>query len=73
MTTQPVDPPRRRRILNDAPVLPFEYLADDDPIWPCTQCLPWHVEVILRDGEVIVREWHAIECANLLEAFGDEP
>lgn len=47
-----------------APVLPFDYPADEEPIWPCHDCLPWHVEVLLDnpDGLIWVREWHAIGC-----------
>lgn len=31
-------------------------------IWPCNDCLPWHAEVVRVDGEVLVREWHAVDC-----------
>lgn len=49
-----------------APVLPFDYPIDSDPIWPCHECLPWHVEVVTPDeGEPFVREWHAVGCSVL--------
>ncbi|WP_329072228.1 hypothetical protein [Streptomyces sp. NBC_01429] len=31
-------------------------------IWPCGSCLPWHAEVVRADEEVLVREWHAVNC-----------
>lgn len=51
------------RLLN-APVLAFEYPAEDEVVWPCNDCLPWHVEVVKdpEDGEILIREWHAIGC-----------
>jgi hypothetical protein len=47
-----------------APVLPFEYPADEEPIWPCHDCLPWHLEIVYHPetGAAWVREWHAIGC-----------
>jgi hypothetical protein len=60
-----------RKITYDAPVGSVDLAAFDDdgdpyPIWPCSECLPWHAEVIRDDeGCVFVREWHAIGC----EAF----
>ncbi|MGV9503567.1 hypothetical protein ACWDQ0_35405 [Streptomyces sp. NPDC003642] len=39
---------------------------DDDgnsyEIYACHDCLPWHAEVVVVDGEVLVREWHAVGC-----------
>lgn len=50
-----------------SPVLPLDYPADDDPIWPCSDCLPWHVEVVQEPTEdggtlTVIREWHAVGC-----------
>lgn len=46
-------------------------------IWPCNDCLPWHVEVIEADsGAVLAREWHAVDCPTLqklTEAPAREP
>ena len=25
-------------------------------------CLAWHAEVVIVEGEVLVREWHAVGC-----------
>jgi hypothetical protein len=35
-----------------------------DPIWPCHDCLPWHLEVVVPDDdeEAYIREWHAVGC-----------
>ncbi|MFF2654292.1 hypothetical protein [Streptomyces sp. NPDC058045] len=40
-------------------------------IWPCHHCHPWHGEVVLDEGEVIVREWHAIGCPAFQELLED--
>ena len=30
---------------------------------PCRECAPsWHAEVMNKDGFVLVREWHALDC-----------
>jgi hypothetical protein len=46
-------------------VLPFDYpYVEGEAIWPCHDCLPWHVELFTppdRD-ELWVREWHAVDC-----------
>ena len=62
MTTPRHPDPKRRRVYYTPPVIFFEYDRDDDPIWPCSQCLPWHVEVTDRDGTTVIREWHAVDC-----------
>lgn len=55
-----------RNLNYSAPVLPFEYEPDGKPIWPCHECLPWHVEVVVNDVEgLLIREWHAIGCSSL--------
>lgn len=48
------------------PVLPFDYRwAPGESVWPCRDCLPWHVEVLLdrHQGSVLLREWHAPGCS----------
>lgn len=56
-----------RRLKYNDPVLPFDYPIDGKPIWPCAECLPWHVEVIDSEDEdgVVIREWHAVDCPVL--------
>jgi len=29
---------------------------------PCRECTHWHAEVMDKDGFVLVREWHALDC-----------
>jgi hypothetical protein len=54
------------RVNLNAPVLPVDYPLDGEPIWPCSECLPWHVEfVVPDDGEPYVREWHPVGCPIL--------
>lgn len=70
------------QITNSAPVMAFDYPPDARPIWPCTDCYPWHVEVVvlsedsvsdsLNDSRVLVREWHAIGCRFWLDVDGSE-
>lgn len=60
-------PERRPRVNLHAPVLPFDYPADGEPIWPCHDCLPWHVEVVVEEDQVLVREWHAVDCPVLVD------
>ena len=59
----------KRRLDYSAPVLPIEYDLDDDPIWPCPDCLPWHVEIVREPDNGasgwVVREWHAVDCPAL--------
>jgi hypothetical protein len=58
-------PTDKRRVTLTAPVLPFEYpRKEDDVIWACSDCFPWHLE-LYRDPEhddLWVREWHAVDC-----------
>jgi hypothetical protein len=48
--------------------------ADGMPyeIWPCHDCLPWHAEVIRNGDEVLVREWHAVDCSQFKRLLGDD-
>ena len=61
---------RKPNVTYSAPVgsidLPaFEEGGTPYEIWPCQDCLPWHAQVVVIDGEVLVREWHAIDCPQL--------
>jgi hypothetical protein len=62
---------RRRDTTFAAPIGCVDLAAFDDDgeryeIHGCDYCLPWYAEVrIDDDGNVFVREWHAVEC----EAF----
>jgi hypothetical protein len=40
-------------------------------IWPWGSCLPWHAEVVQAGGEVLVREWHAVDCPEFQELIKD--
>ncbi|MFF7335474.1 hypothetical protein [Streptomyces sp. NPDC008150] len=61
----------------DAPVgsIDMRALQDDGTpyeIWPCHHCLPWHAEVVVDEGEIIVREWHAFDCELFQELLSDD-
>jgi hypothetical protein len=50
-----------------APVGCVDLRAFDDDgnsyeIHACSDCLPWHAEVVTVGGAVLVREWHAVGC-----------
>lgn len=67
----------KRENLYTSPVVPIEYPADDEPVHPCPDCLPWHVEIVQDhpEGGVWVREWHAVGCswlASWLAGDGDQ-
>ncbi|MEU3520310.1 hypothetical protein ABZ770_34435 [Streptomyces sp. NPDC006654] len=60
-----------------APVGSIDLVAfkeDDTPheIWPCGDCLPWHAEVVRVDGEILVREWHAVDCPQFRELLSED-
>jgi hypothetical protein len=70
------DPPRppRRKVTYDAPVgsvdlRAFNEVGEAFEITACLECLPWRAEVVTdpETNEILVREWHAVEC----EAFQD--
>jgi hypothetical protein len=53
-----------------ADLVPFEYpWQEDEVIWACYDCLPWHVEMFHdpETGELWVREWHALDCCQIWE------
>jgi len=64
--------PRRPNLTYSAPVLSVD-LSVDGEIWPCTDCLPWHLEVIsIVERQARVREWHAADCPTLRELLDEE-
>lgn len=73
--TEPSAP--RPKVGRDAPVgsIDMRAFADDGTayeITPCHHCLPWHAEVVVDQGEIIVREWHAFDCELFQELLADE-
>lgn len=69
-------PERKPNTARNAPVGSVDMLAfqkDGTPyeIWPCDHCLPWHAEVVRSEGEIIVREWHAVDCPLFQELLED--
>jgi hypothetical protein len=65
-------PERMPNVHRDAPVGSVDMPAfqeDGTPyeIWPCHDCLPWHAEVVRSEGDVLVREWHAVDCPLFVE------
>lgn len=45
-----------------APVGSIDMAVEGYVIWPCVECFPWHVEVVINDAGVFAREWHAVDC-----------
>ncbi len=71
MPTAPGD-----KVTYDAPIGSVDLAAFRDDgtaydIWPCSTCLPWHAEVVISDGDVLVREWHAVGCPNFQDLVRD--
>ena len=70
---------RTQKVTYDAPVGCIDLAAFNDDgeayeVWPCTDCLPWHAEVVVADdGTILVREWHAMGCQSFRELLKDEP
>ncbi|MFD9004501.1 hypothetical protein ACFV0T_26670 [Streptomyces sp. NPDC059582] len=65
-------PQRKPNTTRSAPVgsIDLRAFADDGTaheIWPCHHCLPWHAEVVQVEGEILVREWHAVDCPDFQE------
>ena len=66
-------PRKQRNIGYTAPIGSVDMAAFDEngepyEITGCHYCAPWHAEVhIDDDGEVFVREWHAVECEEFEE------
>lgn len=69
----------RPRIYRNAPVVPIDFdsgIDDDEPyeISGCNTCLPWHAEVVRsveNPDEILVREWHAVDCETLAFLLSD--
>lgn len=67
----------RPNITYTAPVGSIDLATEDengDPyeIRACRFCLPWHAEVRRTDdGDVFVREWHAVDCEHFRELLDD--
>ncbi|RVX41128.1 hypothetical protein EDD27_3597 [Nonomuraea polychroma] len=73
-----MEPPKNRKpnTIYSAPVGSIDLAAFQDDgtpyeIWPCHDCLAWHAEVVTVDGQVLVREWHAIDCEHFQELLRD--
>jgi hypothetical protein len=55
-----------------APIAFFDHPQDGEPLWPCPDCLPWHVEVLTDpDGRIRIRQWHAIGCPVWVDEDGE--
>ncbi|GAA2530903.1 MULTISPECIES: hypothetical protein [Streptomyces] len=70
------DSERKPNVTYSAPVGSVDLMAFDDDgnpyeIWACEDCLPWHAEVVLVEGEVLVREWHAVDCPQFKQLMED--
>ncbi|MEU5958755.1 hypothetical protein [Streptomyces sp. NPDC047525] len=50
----------------------FKQDGTSHEIWPCNDCLPWHAEVVRVDGEVLLREWHAVDCEQFQRLVFDD-
>jgi hypothetical protein len=55
-----------------APILSVDLDPFGWDIWPCHECLPWHVEFVRVEDEYCAREWHAAECPRLAELLNPE-
>lgn len=65
--------PRKPNVTYSAPVGSIDLAAIGYVIWPCNDCLPWHVEIIRADdGEIIAREWHAVDCEHFQDLLRDD-
>lgn len=71
--------PPRPNIRFDAPIGSVDLCAVDDAgnayeILACPDCLPWRAEVVRdpRTNEVLIREWHAVDCELFQELIRDD-
>lgn len=56
-------PTRKPNLTYSAPVGSVDLDPHGWDIWPCADCLPWHVEFVRdTEGDYIAREWHAVDC-----------
>ncbi|EHB48765.1 hypothetical protein MycrhDRAFT_5606 [Mycolicibacterium rhodesiae JS60] len=51
----------------------FNEVGEAYEITACMECLPWRAEVVTdpETNEILVREWHAVECAAFLSLLED--
>ncbi|WP_331764430.1 hypothetical protein [Streptomyces anulatus] len=67
---------RKPNVTYNAPIGSVDLVAFKEDgtsyeIWACLDCLPWHAELVRVEGELLVREWHAVDCPqfqNLISA-----
>lgn len=79
MTANTGRDPGRRNVNYTAPVGSIAlaaFDADGEPyeIRPCPDCLPWYAEVVHdpQTGEILVREWHAVQCSQFESLLADD-
>ncbi|MFE7780286.1 hypothetical protein [Streptomyces nigrescens] len=70
-------PQHKPNVTYTAPVGSIDLRAfndDGDPyeIYACHDCLPWYAEVVIVEGEVLVREWHAVDCPQFQALLTDD-
>lgn len=68
--------PQPRKLDYSAPVGSVDMPAFDEggapyEIWPCHDCLPWHIEIVRQGIDVLVREWHAVDCQLFQQLLAD--
>ncbi|WP_405683062.1 hypothetical protein [Streptomyces sp. NBC_00057] len=67
---------RKSNVTYSAPVGSVDLAAFQDDgtpyeIWACDDCLPWHAEVVRVEREILVREWHAVDCPQFQDLVAD--
>ncbi|MFD7763526.1 Tn3 family transposase [Streptomyces microflavus] len=67
---------RQQDVTYQAPVGCVDLRAFDDDgnsydIHACHDCLPWHAEVVVIEGDILVREWHAVGCPQFQQLIRD--
>lgn len=52
----------------------FNTAGEPYEIHPCADCLPWYAEVVIdpETSEILVREWHAVECSHFQDLLSDD-
>lgn len=54
-------------------LIAFDQNGDAMEIHPCHVCSPWHAEVVVTElGEVLVREWHAVDRSVCQDLINDD-
>ncbi|MFI0156247.1 hypothetical protein [Streptomyces lydicus] len=71
------DAEKPKNVTYSAPVGSIDLRAFNDDgdayeIYACTDCLPWYAEVVTIEGEILVREWHAIDCQQFQALISDD-